>query len=1564
MKKASVLLAVLLCALAGLSMFWASPAQSTPEDVLASQILTATGLQGGLIVHLNCGDGKLTAALGSGESYQAHGLDPDTADVTAARTYITDLSAYGRLSIQEYDFDTAGTLPYIENLVNLIVSEVPVTVPMAEILRVLAPEGIAYIHNGTDWVTTVKPRPAEMDEWGHYLHDASNNAVSNDTMVQPPERFQWLGSPRYSRHHDHMASISSYIAANGRVFYIMDESSRASIQMPGKWSLFARDAFNGTILWKKPVDSWVDQMWPLKSGPAQLPRRMVAVGDRVYTTLGLDGTGLSMLDAATGETLWTGDMDPNTVMTEELIYSDGVVFAMVKDDPPVTTWDDYIRQSKNKVAEQFVWDEQNRWLMAIDAADGSLIWQVQTPITPLSMGADPNSVYFHDGDNVVCLNRFTGSQTWASAPVTRKSPMPVNLGSTLVIYDDVVVFLGYDSDRTITGLSAKTGEILWSDFHAKTGHNCPYDLLAVNDLAWVGDIASGGGTGIFTGWDPNSGDRMQEFPPDVETYWFHHRCYRARATVDYLLTSRTGIEFVDVHDETWKIHHWIRGGCLYGILPANGLIYTAPNNCACYLESKTYGFTTVAPAHPDPGYPNTAPDSVRRTEGPAYGTPMTAGPSSAADWPTYRYDANRSGHTPAVVPADLSKAWEVNLGGKLSTMTIADGQVYIAQIDEHTLHALSEADGSPLWQFRADGRVDSPPTIYRGRVIFGSADGNVYCLRATDGEIIWQYRGAPEDLQMTSNEQIESVWPLHGSVLLQNGEVYCVAGRNMFLDGGLRFLRLNPETGERIDEVLLDDRDPETGGDLQMHVTRLSMPTSLPDVLSSDGDYIYMHSQRFDMLGNREDIAPFDYDFNVQGSRQYGVGMHLFSPTGFLDDNYMHRSYWIWGMTWVSGAGGYHRAGAYAPAGKMMVFDDDKVYAYGRQPQYWKWTTPIEYQLFAAEKYPESETITYHWVDTATSIFVQAMVLADKVLFTAGPEDILDDHYTYDHREEPAIQVEFEEQAEIFNDEQGGLLRAVLTNDGRQMAQYTLESMPVWDGMVAANNKLYLALKNGSVICFEGGNFPPAVDIGPDRNVMSTVPALLDATVTDDDLPLPAGVTTGWSKVYGPGTVTFADPNSIDTTATFSEPGKYTLRLDAHDGGAPYFDDVQLTAMRPGDMDADNDNDVDEEDLKLLIGGWLLTGCSELNDWCGALNQATNGTVGADSLAVVALNWLLGIEPEAPTGLTATGGEKQISLQWDENREHDMAGYNVYRSDTPGSSYEKANSSLVTTTDYIDIPDANMITWYYVVKAVDTLGHESLSYSNESSASKGPLAGVKFIAGTGVVVDANNLVTRWRDQGNDNDATQPLWEYRPAYLSSAINGQPALDFAGAGVHLNVADSTDINKSGPFNAKTLTVVFKTSSDVSTKQIIWEQGGNNKGGLTFYIDGGILYINGWTLNTTDAFPDWGQAGATVNTAVSPDTVYVASLVMDSVAEEFKGYVNGDLIETYTPAYELPTHGNDCALGHNEDRSKFISGVNASVADFSGLIAEFYSFNTVLTTTDRQALENILINKYAIP
>ncbi|MCK4960679.1 MAG: methyltransferase domain-containing protein, partial [Planctomycetes bacterium] len=326
------LIGAAVCLLVAAGILHVLNAEQTPAEQLAGEILQASGVQGGLIIHLNCGDGQLTAALGASEGYMVHGLDPDPADVIAARAHIKPLSVYGRITVQQHNFDTLGKLPYVENLVNLLVSEEPVSVSQAEILRVLAPNGVAYIGDGANnWTKTVKPRPAEIDDWTHHLYDASNNAVSHDTVIGPPRRMQWVGSPKWARHHDRMSSVSGYVSANGRNFYIVDEGSKVSPQLPAKWSLYARDAFSGVILWSRPIDAWVTSLWPFKAGPTQPARRLVAVGDRVYVTLGLDGTGLSQLDAVTGETLWTyKDVNPSpawdTVMTEEIIYSDGVLF--------------------------------------------------------------------------------------------------------------------------------------------------------------------------------------------------------------------------------------------------------------------------------------------------------------------------------------------------------------------------------------------------------------------------------------------------------------------------------------------------------------------------------------------------------------------------------------------------------------------------------------------------------------------------------------------------------------------------------------------------------------------------------------------------------------------------------------------------------------------------------------------------------------------------------------------------------------------------------------------------------------------------------------------------------------------------------------------------------------------------------------------------------------------------------------------------------------------------------------------------------------------------------------
>ena len=92
------------------------------------------------------------------------------------------------------------------------------------------------------------------------------------------------------------------------------------------------------------------------------------------------------------------------------------------------------------------------------------------------------------------------------------------------------------------------------------------------------------------------------------------------------------------------------------------------------------------------------------------------------------------------------------------------------------------------------------------------------------------------------------------------------------------------------------------------------------------------------------------------------------------------------------------------------------------------------------------------------------------------------------------------------------------------------------------------------------GNQAPVVSAGPDASLVLPGSASLDGTVTDDGLPLPPGaVTTTWSTVSGPGTVSFGNPSAVDTTASFSQAGTYVLRLKADDGALSTSDDVTVT---------------------------------------------------------------------------------------------------------------------------------------------------------------------------------------------------------------------------------------------------------------------------------------------------------------------------------------------------------------------------------------------------------------------
>jgi len=1081
-----VLFVMPIAALCGAAARGAENADSAAQAE-AQRFLDAAGVRGGLIVQLGCGDGKLTAALGAAEGTLVHGLDADPALVAKARAHVRSLGRYGKVAIEQW---TRARLPYADNLVNLVVCDGPARASNEEIMRVLAPGGVAYVKRDGQWTKAVKPRPDEIDEWTHTLHDASGNAVAEDSVVGPPRSIQWVGLPRRARHHERLASVSVVVSSGGRVFSIEDRGSIASAVLPAHWLLVARDAFSGVELWQRPLGTWEDHLRPFRMGPPDLSRRLVAVDERVYVTLGR-GRPVEAIDAATGETVRTY---AGTDGTSEILHHDGVLYVVVGGADA---------EARKAAAAERRGDPPppaaSRRILAIRADSGQPVWTRSDDDTkdlmPTTLAVGGGRVFFQNPREIHCLDAASGKKRWSTArPVTTKRPDWS--APTLVYYEKQDVLFSADRaapgrlqkepgrkhpsswiDAPLGGLiafSAATGEQLWS-CECREGFHAAVDVLVADGLVWTGEVAHANDPGITAGRDPLTGEIKRRRPRDQEFFQVgmpHHRCHRNRATEQYLVLARAGVELIDLATGRAIPHHWIRGTCQFGTIPCNGLLYVPPHSCACYLEAKLNGFYALSAAGEEGG--------VKREEGrgedsclehgPAFGHPIIQQSSfnihPSSDWPTLRHDAARSGATPAEVPAELGPAWQTELGGRLSSVTIAAGKVFVAVVDEHRVSALDAKTGELLWDYTAGGRVDSPPTIHAGWCLFGAADGYVYCLRAEDGELAWRFRAAPRERRVVAYGQVESAWPVHGSVLVDEGVVCFAAGRSSYLDGGIRLYRLEAATGKLLSENRLDSRDPKTGYQPKGVVSQFDIPGALPDVLSSDGRFLYMRQRKFDRQGN-----PLP-----------GGGRHLYSPTGLLDDTWWHRSYWIFGSRYYTGYRDWFRAGREVPAGRILVFDDEAVYGFGRKVDYYYWSTPLAYHLFAADREPEviaspdkrprvpdwgQRQIRYRWTGEVPAR-VRAMVLASGTLFLAGPPELLDEERAYRDPTDPAIAARLAEQEAAARGERGSRLWAVSAADGRKLAECVLEGVPVFDGMAATPGRLYLAMADGRVVCLAG----------------------------------------------------------------------------------------------------------------------------------------------------------------------------------------------------------------------------------------------------------------------------------------------------------------------------------------------------------------------------------------------------------------------------------------------------------------------------------------------------------------
>lgn len=1067
MQKAPRLLsAVILFVLAGQS--WAEDMDH--QTISAQDIVKASGIKGGLVVHVGNGDGTVTADLFANDRYVVHGLYDTRRNVDEAREHIKQRNLYGKVSVQYWDQDY---LPYADNMVNLLVAEKLTSISAEEVMRVLVPLGVAYIKSDKGWDRTVKPWPGEIDEWTHFLHGPDNNAVAQDTIVGVPRHVQWIGHPKFARSHEQLASVSAMVSARGRIFYIADEGLTADIRMPARWRLVARDAFNGVILWKWTIDKWFDHMHGFRSGPPDLPFRLVAVGDRVYVPLGSDKP-VTAMEAATGRVMMTFKGSEHT---RQIIHT-GNRLIMLTGSSQVAI---HINPERKESAR--------RSIIAADVETGDVLWHKEVSsetLLPLVVSGD--ALLYQTSQHVVCLKLTSADETWRIAhPVHLAKPrnrMWQWASPTLTTHNGIVYVADF---RSLSAISVDNGNILW-ECSSREGFCSPPDIFVINGMLWRGYTPRRGRADFGEGLDARTGKLAKTIATGKAWAYAtlaHFRCYRAKATSRFILSSRSGVEFINVESGRINLNHWVRGTCQYGIMPCNGLLYAPPHSCACNIKTMFRGMFALAPAGHKPSQARTA--DVRFEKGPAFArvTEQAAAGDQSDEWPMFRHDNERSGRTTTKVPSDLRRVWETKIGGRISSPVASHGKVFVADIDAHTVHAVDAADGSALWFFTAGGRIDSAPTIHNGMVLFGSADGWVYCLREADGTLVWRFRGAPEDRCIVVHGQVESAWPIHGSVLVNDGMLVVAAGRSSYLDGGIHIYRLDPRTGRKLSETVVHSPDPNTG---DQPAGGVDLRGVLNDILAVSGKSVYMRHLKI--------------DFETGDDLQIGPP-HLFAPTGFLDDNWWHRSYWIFGSDAVcmppvneSGWQIWPRVGNMVPSGRILCLGEETVFGYGRDKYPGGMAGQIrggeKYHLFAAEKkarkplpsFKDNQHLRsfrsgqalglkvterdkqhgapslhrYLW-SRPSPIFVRALVLADTKLFLAGPPELDDTRRSELTLEDPG-------KAEAaFLGSQGASLCVVAAADGRQLAEYKLESLPVFDGMIAARGRIFASLKNGSLVC-------------------------------------------------------------------------------------------------------------------------------------------------------------------------------------------------------------------------------------------------------------------------------------------------------------------------------------------------------------------------------------------------------------------------------------------------------------------------------------------------------------------
>jgi outer membrane protein assembly factor BamB len=202
--------------------------------------------------------------------------------------------------------------------------------------------------------------------------------------------------------------------------------------------------------------------------------------------------------------------------------------------------------------------------------------------------------------------------------------------------------------------------------------------------------------------------------------------------------------------------------------------------------------------------------------------------ASAADWPQYRFDAQRSAASPAQLPSQLNLKWvrelpsprpafpdEVRLAFDHAYEPIVMGKtMFVPSMVTDSITALDTDTGAEKWVFFADGPIRFAPVADKGKVYAASDDGYLYCLDAASGDLLWKFRGLPKDRadrKLLGSGRLISLAPARGGPVLDEGVVYFAAG--LWPQDGVFVHALDAETGQAIWSNTTSDKIEEANMD-------------------------------------------------------------------------------------------------------------------------------------------------------------------------------------------------------------------------------------------------------------------------------------------------------------------------------------------------------------------------------------------------------------------------------------------------------------------------------------------------------------------------------------------------------------------------------------------------------------------------------------------------------------------------------------------------------------------------------------------------------------------------------